>query len=821
MDAIEISIDDLEFLEFIGGGAFGSVYRGFWKPKNQIVAIKKYATPESSTEVAILAKLAHRNIIQLYGAITADPNQCFVTEYASNGSLYDYLAEHTLDCTEILTWARQIAMGMNYLHNEAPQPVIHRDLKSRNVVLSSDMCAKICDFGCARYLKATTKMTLAGTFPWMSPEAIQQGKVGPPTDAFSYGVVVWELLTSKIPFDGFESIQIAWLVVTHETRLTIPSSCPEKIATLLTSCWHQEPEDRPGFPEILAAINFMMDDQDFPTAAQSFLKLRSEWSEEIASVMEDLKKIERNLIRRERKMNERELWLNAWELKLKQYGSRTPPDNYDVASWGEMEVSQWICYVSEKSNLELEQYASVFTAHNINGNRLLELDAEHLALLVGSIGHRLQMQKAIADLRNRNKDLREFPPLSRESEVPRTRPNMMLQTVILTIIFGNHFRRAASPDHRKWKMYMELDGPEEALMCIKCVHFKFAQDTVSIRQPPFLMDKWLLVENDEEQVECVVEFTSSVKTPRRITQVHKLDFSDGSDCVNVQERPVELTMKQSMSRVSLTARQESASSTSSGGSLAGEQHGVNPLFENLSLSGGAPAWPAAGAAAASSAPNSRRSSWLDSSNAACSSGAPSSSAWFRPDKRLSWPSKGEVKNVVASGPTISSAQSPSQTPSSPRTPTDRSPQLRPSRPSPARQERSPARQQRGGPAYNSGSYGRGGGRGYGRDGGNFRGGGGGGGGSGRGGRGTSGGDYRGAWYRSSRGGAPRYGESQSIPDGRSQHHADNHQPYRRSVSDTERLNRQRAPADDSAASRRGHAHSQRQRQQQQQRNPHG
>ncbi len=139
----------------------------------------------------------------------------FFTEYASLGSLYSHLADpaNVVDFKQILTWARHVALGINYLHNEAKVKVIHRDLKSKNCVICDGMIVKLVDFGASRFHGSTAMMTMAGTFPWMAPEVILGEPVSEKCDTFSYGVVLWELLTREVPFKGVDGIQVAWAVV--------------------------------------------------------------------------------------------------------------------------------------------------------------------------------------------------------------------------------------------------------------------------------------------------------------------------------------------------------------------------------------------------------------------------------------------------------------------------------------------------------------------------------------------------------------------------------------------------------------------------------
>uniref|UniRef100_A0A667ZHV1 Protein kinase domain-containing protein n=1 Tax=Myripristis murdjan TaxID=586833 RepID=A0A667ZHV1_9TELE len=314
---VQIKFDDILFYEHCGGGSFGSVYRARWISQNKEVAVKKLLKIENEAE--ILSVLSHRNIIQFYGAIIEAPNYGIVTEYASGGSLYDYLSSdesEEMDMGQIMTWAMEIAKGMHYLHSEAPVKVIHRDLKSRNVVITADRVLKICDFGASRFLSHTTHMSLVGTFPWMAPEVIQSLPVSETCDTFSYGVVLWEMLTREIPFKGLEGLQVAWLVVEKNERLTIPSSCPASFAELMRKCWMAEAKDRPMFKQILSTLESMLDDSQLPQQCNSFLHSKAEWRYEIEATLERLKKLERDLSTKEQELKERERRLKMWERKL-------------------------------------------------------------------------------------------------------------------------------------------------------------------------------------------------------------------------------------------------------------------------------------------------------------------------------------------------------------------------------------------------------------------------------------------------------------------------------------------------------------------------
>ncbi|XP_056283237.1 mitogen-activated protein kinase kinase kinase 20 isoform X2 [Pseudoliparis swirei] len=314
---VQIKFDDVLFYENCGGGSFGSVYRARWISQDKEVAVKKLLKIENEAE--ILSILSHRNIIQFYGAIVEAPNYGIVTEYASGGSLYDYLSSaesEEMDMGQIMTWAAEIARGIHYLHSEAPVKVIHRDLKSRNVVVSADKVLKICDFGASKFLTHTTHMSLVGTFPWMAPEVIQSLPVSETCDTYSYGVVLWEMLTREIPFKGLEGLQVAWLVVEKNERLTIPSGCPDSFAELMRNCWIAEPKERPMFKQILSTLESMSNDSQLPQQCNSFLHNKAEWRCEIEATLERLKKLERDLSTKEQELKERERRLKMWEHKL-------------------------------------------------------------------------------------------------------------------------------------------------------------------------------------------------------------------------------------------------------------------------------------------------------------------------------------------------------------------------------------------------------------------------------------------------------------------------------------------------------------------------
>ncbi|KAM6934734.1 mitogen-activated protein kinase kinase kinase 20 isoform 1-T1 [Xenentodon cancila] len=438
---VQIRFDDILFYENCGGGSFGSVYRAWWISQDKEVAVKKLLKIENEAE--ILSVLSHRNIIQFYGAVVEAPNYGIVTEYASRGSLYDYLSSdesEEMDMGQIMTWAAEIAKGMHYLHSEAPVKVIHRDLKSRNVVLTTDKILKICDFGASKFLTHTTHMSLVGTFPWMAPEVIQSLPVSETCDTFSYGVVLWEMLTREIPFKGLEGLQVAWLVVEKNERLTIPSCCPVSFAELMRKCWATEPRERPMFKQVLSTLESMSKDSQLPQQCNSFLHNKAEWRCEIEATLERLKKLERDLSTKEQELKARERRLKMWERKLIEQSSSPLLPTLDIYTWTEEHVYFWMqqLFGAGDGTCDMQLYADLFKDNHITGKRLLLLtDGDMRDMGVKSKGHVMHLKAEIEKLTNDYLGLVHFPPLLKnelEKEVEQSK------IVNLELVFGYHWK---------------------------------------------------------------------------------------------------------------------------------------------------------------------------------------------------------------------------------------------------------------------------------------------------------------------------------------------------------------------------------------------
>lgn len=254
-----IDPNDLVEKKVIGTGVSANVYYGIIKSTKQKVAIKKLKYAKLSgvrfrgyqREITVLATSIHPTLLKFYGA-TQDPPYRIVTEWMPGGNLYHELHNyHKLDNTGLSICAFDIARGMNFLHSKQ---IVHRDLKTLNVLLDSNKHAKICDFGFSRKLEKKAIMTKnVGTPHWMAPELLDKHEsYDSKVDVYSYGIVLWEILTHKTPYQGMEPQQIINEVVMNDIRPPLlPQSCSQGLYKLITSCWDRNPNNRPTFEEIL------------------------------------------------------------------------------------------------------------------------------------------------------------------------------------------------------------------------------------------------------------------------------------------------------------------------------------------------------------------------------------------------------------------------------------------------------------------------------------------------------------------------------------------------------------------------------------------
>jgi len=246
-------------------GAFGKLYRGTYNGED--VAIKILERPENDLgraqlmetqfqqEVMMLATLKHPNIVRFIGACRKPMLWCIVTEYAKGGSVRQFLTRRSNRSVPLKLAVKQaldVARGMAYVHGLG---LIHRDLKSDNLLIFADKSIKIADFGVARIEVQTEGMTPeTGTYRWMAPEMIQHRPYTQKVDVYSFGIVLWELITGMLPFQNMTAVQAAFAVVNKGVRPIIPSDCLPVLSDIMTRCWDANPDVRPPFMEVVRML---------------------------------------------------------------------------------------------------------------------------------------------------------------------------------------------------------------------------------------------------------------------------------------------------------------------------------------------------------------------------------------------------------------------------------------------------------------------------------------------------------------------------------------------------------------------------------------
>ncbi|KFK25446.1 hypothetical protein AALP_AA8G116200 [Arabis alpina] len=259
----EIMWEDLQIGERIGIGSYGEVYRAEWNGTE--VAVKKFldqdfsgdALTQFKSEIEIMLRLRHPNVVLFMGAVTRPPNFSILTEFLPRGSLYRLLhrPNHQLDEKRRMRMALDVAKGMNYLHTSHPT-VVHRDLKSPNLLVDKNWVVKVCDFGLSRMKHHTylSSKSTAGTPEWMAPEVLRNEPANEKCDVYSFGVILWELATSRIPWKGLNPMQVVGAVGFQNRRLEIPDDIDPTVAQIIRDCWQTEPHLRPSFTQLMRSL---------------------------------------------------------------------------------------------------------------------------------------------------------------------------------------------------------------------------------------------------------------------------------------------------------------------------------------------------------------------------------------------------------------------------------------------------------------------------------------------------------------------------------------------------------------------------------------
>jgi len=276
----EISPDEIEMSEQLGQGGYGAVYKAKWRGTE--VAVKTVPSEKVTHEMArnfkeevrIMMKLRHPNVVLFMAASTKAEHMLIVMEFMSLGSLFDLLHNELLpDIPFVLKikMAYHAAKGMHFLHSSG---IVHRDLKSLNLLLDSKWNVKVSDFGLTKLrdeLKkdANQANTLQGTVHWMAPEVLNESLDADylMADVYAFGIILWELHTRQQPYFGLSPAAVAVSVIRDNVRPPLPDEDDESLSRdyreLITSCWHSDPLMRPTFLEAMTRLSEMAHNDDF------------------------------------------------------------------------------------------------------------------------------------------------------------------------------------------------------------------------------------------------------------------------------------------------------------------------------------------------------------------------------------------------------------------------------------------------------------------------------------------------------------------------------------------------------------------------------
>uniref|UniRef100_A0A3P9CKE0 receptor protein-tyrosine kinase n=1 Tax=Maylandia zebra TaxID=106582 RepID=A0A3P9CKE0_9CICH len=269
--AKEIDVSFVKIEEVIGAGEFGEVCRGRLKipgKKENYVAIKTlkggYTDKQRRdflSEASIMGQFQHPNIIHLEGIITASCPVMILTEYMENGALDSFLRLNDSQFTpiQLVGMLRGIASGMKYL---AEMSYVHRDLAARNILINSNLVCKVSDFGLSRFLQEnssdpTYTSSLGGKIPirWTAPEAIAFRKFTSASDVWSYGIVMWEVMSfGERPYWDMSNQDVI-NAIEQDYRLPPPPDCPTHLHQLMLDCWQKDRSARPRFAELVSALD--------------------------------------------------------------------------------------------------------------------------------------------------------------------------------------------------------------------------------------------------------------------------------------------------------------------------------------------------------------------------------------------------------------------------------------------------------------------------------------------------------------------------------------------------------------------------------------
>ncbi|KAL8162738.1 hypothetical protein V2J09_014227 [Rumex salicifolius] len=284
----EIDLASLELRYVVANGTYGTIYRGNYGDKDVAVKVLDWGEDGMSTaaetaalrtsfkqEVAVWYKLDHPNITKFIGASMGTSNLkipsnssndgqstlparacCIILEYLPGGTLKQYLIRNRrkkLPFKTVIQLALDLARGLDYLHSKK---IVHRDVKTENMLLGSQRNVKIADFGVARVEAQNPKdMTgETGTLGYMAPEVLDGKPYNHKCDVYGFGICLWETYCCDMPYADLSFAEASSAVVRQNLRPSIPRCCPHSLANVMKRCWDAHPEKRPDMDEVVRLL---------------------------------------------------------------------------------------------------------------------------------------------------------------------------------------------------------------------------------------------------------------------------------------------------------------------------------------------------------------------------------------------------------------------------------------------------------------------------------------------------------------------------------------------------------------------------------------
>lgn len=285
----EIDLAKLDIRNVIAHGTYGTVYRGTYDGQDVAVKVLDWGEDGIATaaetaalrasfqqEVAVWHKLDHPNVTKFIGASMGTSNLkipsnntssdahnslpsracCVVVEYLPGGTLKKYLIRNwrkKLALGVVIQLALDLSRGLSYLHSKK---IVHRDVKTENMLLDSRRTLKIADFGVAR-VEAQNPRDMTGetgTLGYMAPEVLDGKPYNRKCDVYSFGICLWEIYCCDMPYPDLSFAEVSSAVVRQNLRPDIPRCCPSSLASIMKKCWDANPEKRPEMDEVVGLL---------------------------------------------------------------------------------------------------------------------------------------------------------------------------------------------------------------------------------------------------------------------------------------------------------------------------------------------------------------------------------------------------------------------------------------------------------------------------------------------------------------------------------------------------------------------------------------